>query len=329
LLSLIALIVIYANLLTASFFLSAFFYWFLVMLFIFFFSLLGIFISTCTTNPNRSLVYSLLVWLLFSIILPISWDYILSPKLYNDKIVELDRIYRDKWADATRIRWRETPEMETDFDGSFFGYNGRFYGAEIFAPIEPMRYQYRVQRHCYENYYPVAREAELAMDNLDRKRINLENVRSLVFFYNPIVLFSDLGNKITGNSREDRTIFLHTARAIRDDLVSRGAEEGWLFDYRWLATYKEENITGSWTEMFQRFNNDRDKVFEYLNVIMADMDNFEKFTFEMPFIRKYDQPAYTFGEIFNRIFVYLVLFVVVILVLWVLTWYKFMKYDVR
>ena len=129
-LSLITLIVIYANLLTINFFLSAFFYWFLVMLFILFFSLLGIFISCCTRNPNRSLVYSLLIWILFSIVLPISWDYIISPKLYNDKVTELERIHLDKRNHYYHIMWNPTEsifsgeQMMIEYSGEGF-YNSR------------------------------------------------------------------------------------------------------------------------------------------------------------------------------------------------------------
>jgi hypothetical protein len=50
---------------------------------------------------------------------------------------------------------------------------------------------------------------------------------------------------------------------------------------------------------------------------------------ELPEFRRYTQPTLTFGEIFNRLFQYLILFVVSILILWVLTWKYFMKYDVR
>ena len=94
---------------------------------------------------------------------------------------------------------------------------------------------------------------------------------------------------------------------------------GWLFDYRFLAVVADENLLSNREE--------------YENVSMrelrATVDNAERFSFEMPVIRRYDQPNPTFGEIFNRIAVVLGLFVGSILVMWVLTWVNFMRYDVR
>ena len=323
LLSLVSLMVIYANLLTVNLFLSAFFYWFLVMMFILFFSLLGIFISCCTTNPNRSLVYSLLIWIMFSIVLPISWDYILSPKLYNDKINQLWKIHQDKWRIYSSSMWSENPY----WSGNYFQYSGEgFYNSIVFADVETHATRLQLQKFIYENTYPHTSDVEQSRDDFERLRINIENTRNWIFFYNPIVLFQNLSMKITGNSRDDYIKFMHSTRELRNEIVNLGITEGWLLDYRFNAIYEEEYQTIDFEDLIIEFDYDYDKLSDYIEDFT---NNAKKYEIQLPVFRRYEQPVYTFGEIFNRIWVYLALFVSSILVLWVMTWAKFMKYDVR
>jgi len=326
LLSLISLLVIYADLLTVNFFLSAFFYWFVVLLFIFFFSLLGIFISTCTTSPNRSLVYVLMVWILFAIILPISWDYLCSPSLYNDRIVELERVYSNKKDDLYRIKNDDVPDDAHPRQGVFVNSNGLFYNGMVWAYAETMQYQENFRRYMHNVYYPISREAEQAIDEVYRKRINMEGVKTMVFFFNPIVQFGSLSDKITGNAREDHLRFLHDARAVRDGLVNIGVTDGWLFDYRFHAVYAEEYNLPPLEEQYAKYGRDWDKI----DADMMELRNrAEAYIMEMPAFSKYSQPVFSFGEIFSRIFFTMCVFVVCILALWVMTWGRFMGYDVR
>ena len=325
-LSILCLVLIYANMLTGSFFLSAFFYWFLVMLFIFFFSLMGIFVSVCTMAPSRSLVFSLLVWILFCIVLPISWDYLVSPKLYEDRLKQLQRIHLNKANQANSIFY-DVPDEVNINHVSHMSWNNYFYSTIVWSFQETYDRHYAFQRYVYEKYYPVAREVEMARDDVLRKQINIDKTKSMVFFFNPIVLFNDISMKIAGNGRDDYLNFLHKGREIRDDLVNRGITEGWLLDYRFLARFEDENMLGSqmiwwekasvsgWEPAYQ----------EMLNLAT----NANLFKFEMPVIRRYDQPNPSFGEIFNRIVMVLTMFVVSIIILWIVTWYKFMRYDVR
>jgi len=319
---------IYTNLLTASFFLSAFFYWFLVLLFIFFFCLLGIFLSICTTNPNRSLVYCLLAWIMLCIILPISWDYIASPKLFDDEMVQLRRVHADKQRQVQRVLQEVPDEMNLHMTTHLMWNSGHgIYQERVWTFTEAYQRRYLFLRYVYENYFPASREVEQAMDEIQRKRIGIDNIKSLVFFFNPIVLFNDIGARIAGNSRADYLRFLHAGREIRDDLVNLGIREGWLFDYRFFAYYADENQPGSWEPWGERAAVEGwDTVWVDIQAVMGRL---ERFSFDMPFIRRYEQPNPTFGEIFSRIAVVLVMFVVSILILWICTWYKFMRYDVR
>jgi len=326
LLSLICLVFIYADLLTATFFLSAFFYWFFAMLFILFFALLGIFISTCTQSPNRSLVYSLLVWILLSIVLPITWDYIFAPKLFNDRVAELDQIYQDKNAQARRIFYDEVPEDADIFNAVHTLWSGSFYNSNIWGYDDVYETHYRFQRYVIDYYYPASRQTEQAKDEVYRKNINMENMRNIVFFYNPIVLFESLSNKIAGNSQENYLKFLYDSRKIRDNLVSLGISEGWLLDYRFFAHFKEEYRLGDYNELLAKYNNDPRKVNQ---LVMETYDIAEPYVMHLPPIQPYEQPQYNFGEIYSQIYVYLVVFVVCILALWVMTWQRFMRYDVR
>jgi len=332
--SLITLMVIYANLLTVNFLLSATLYWFLVMLFIFFFSLLGIFISTCTTNPNRSLVYSLLVWMLFAIILPISWEFIISPKLYDDTINRLFKNYSDKRSHSRTIfhlgAVDETKYDKNELDiGQVNHYNFRgqvFYENVIAGPQETYDQHYRYQKYILDNYYPASREVEQARDEVYREYIHMENVRNWVFFFDPIVLFENLSSKITGNGRTDHLKFLHDSREVRDELVSQGVREGWLLDYRFFAKYKETLVLPPMEELIEMAGGDWDVARDLLGSLF---DNAEEFEMVLPSFRRYAQPILTFGEVFMGILPYLVMFVVSILGLWVMTWQRFMAYDVR
>jgi len=332
-LSLFTLIIIYADLLSASFFMSVFFYWFLVLLFILFFSLLGIFISVCSTSPNRSLVWGLLVWTLFCIILPTSWEYIFSPLLYNNTLSTLTHNYEDKITQSRRIFYlQDVDETKYDVDKlnldntGHFRYNGGFWGGAYWSYEETYEQHYRFAQYVIDEYYPAARLAEQAVDELYRKQISIDNVTSWIFFFNPIVLFENLSRIISGNSREDYLLFLHSAREIRDELTTLGLNEGWLQDFRFFAMYKEEYNVGYLSALYERFDNDEGQIMAYLQGID---DITEPYEMTLPYIRPYAQPVYTFGEIFKMIWQYLVLFVVSVLVLWLMTWQQFMKYDVR
>ena len=332
--ALISLMVIYASLLTINFFLCAFFYWFLVILFILFFSLLGIFISSCTKDPNRALVYSLLVWILFSIVLPISWEYILSPKLYNDKLNILQQNYRDKYLQTYKIQHDDVPEDADIHNVGHILWNGDFYDNTVWGLHYTYDTHYRYQRYMYEVYFPASREAELSIDEIYRKQINIENTKNWIFFFNPIVIFNNLSMKITGNSRNDHLRFLHDSREVRDDLISLGSTEGWLFDYRFFALYKEEHdLNPLWISMVEEFNDDYDLFWDNWDYVWARIVEFreqgEFYEMEIPHFRKYQQPHFTIAMIIPRIYSGMLMLVGSILVLWVLTWNRFMKYDVR
>jgi len=325
-LSIMTLVFIYTTLLTSSFFLSALFYWFLVMLFIFFFCLLGTFISCCTTNPSRSLVYSLLVWVMLCIILPTSWNQIISPKLFNDDINQLRQIHWDKVMQAWNIFWMPPDEVAVQGGFIVMRTGDFFYRENLWSIKEDHERHTRFRRYLYDTYLPATREVEQAMDNIQRKRINVANIRNMVFFFNPIVLFNDIGMKIAGNSRADYIRFLHDAREIRDDLVNTGIRDGWLFGYGFNAMFTEEHILDmadvlKWIETM-----DHDELYAH---VMGMMDAATPYSFEMPFIRRHEQPNPSFGEVFVRIAGVLGIFVVSIMGMWVMTWVRFMGYDVR
>jgi len=170
------------------------------------------------------------------------------------------------------------------------------------------------------------RASEQAYDDVYRVRINTENLMNRVFFFNPIVIFHNLSMKIAGNSRVDHLVFLHTARELRDDLVNLGATEGWLFDYRFYAHFKEEYNLGSREEMLARFDGDRELIWEYVNEIE---ENAEMYEMEVPVFRKYEQPHFTLAMMIPRVFESMVLFVGSIVGLWVVIWWRFLGYDVR
>jgi len=321
-LSLISLMVIYADLLATSFFISAFFYWFMVMLFIFFFTLLGVFISTCSPSPNRSLVYALFVWILFSIVLPISWDYIASPSMFNDSLTSLDRIYSDKYDQLNSIWWKDIPEgISSDVEWQFGG-NNSFYEGKMWTGKSVIAERNKYLRYIYQTYYPVSRETEQARDAVLRKRTSIESIKSLAFFFDPIVLVSNVSNIIAGNSQEDRLRFLQSTREVRDNLVQTGVNEGWLFDRRFYSMYKEEfDVDITLEELMVATE-------EWFDEIYERAESAGPFEIEVPKLT-FRQPTYTFGEIFTRILPFLALFVVSIVVLWVMTWVKFMRFDVR
>ena len=62
---------------------------------------------------------------------------------------------------------------------------------------------------------------------------------------------------------------------------------------------------------------------------MSMMDTATPYGFEMPFVRRYEQPNPSFGVVFLRIAGVLGIFVVSIMGMWICTWYKFLGYDVR
>jgi len=322
-LSLISLMVIYANLLTINFFISAFFYWFMVLLFIFFFTLLGVFISTCTPSPNRSLVYALFVWILLSIILPISWDYIVSPSLYHHRLTQLERNYEDKYKQLKEA-WSHPEGINMWGEGCMSG-SGNFYETTLWTWKSSIAIGNRYLKYVYENYYPVSRETEQVKDDVLRKRIDVESVKNLAFFFDPIVLFGSISNCIAGNSQDDLVRFLHSTREIRDELVQIGVNEGWLFDRRFYSLYKEEYDIESIEDIFDRFP-DWDDAEVYIEELQ---EKAEPLDIIMPTFRRFEQPLYTLGEVFTRIYLFLGLFVGSILVLWVMTWARFMGFDVR
>jgi ABC-type transport system involved in multi-copper enzyme maturation permease subunit len=307
---------------TINFLLSAFFYWFLVMLFIFFFALLGILISTMTAYPNRSLVYSLVAWLLLTIILPVGWDYIVAPSLYKEQINQLNRNLEDKQAHAKYLF--ENPPEEANFRDrtvSLFLRAGEFYHCGFWGTNEAYQVYNRFQRYMYDTYYRASREVEQANDAVILKYLQLEKLENWVFFFNPVVLFNSMSLKLTGNSQLDYLKFLQDSRSVRDDLVNLGIQEGWLLDYRYFGAYREEDNVG-WAKDYDSKDKLYDKVRELANTR-------ENYSIQTPTFRGYEQPIFTFGEIFERIWQYMALLVGSIVVLWVVIWWRFMRYDVR
>lgn len=334
LVSLLILIIVYANLLTTGFFLSAFFYWLLILLFIFFFSLLGVLISILTKSPNRSLVFALFVWLLLSIILPITWEYIVSPQLFHQELNNLTLTYEKKLEHSKNIfllREVDTNKYnvnEIDINKvSHLNWSNYFYDTSVWSFDEAYDQHYRFMQYVIDEYYPASREVEQAIDGLYRKQISVQNYKNGVFFFNPIVLFENLSTKIAGNSQLDYLKLLHNAREIRDELVNRGINEGWLKDYRFFACWSEKENCGTYNDLVKRFNGDHAKLWDYLMARINEPK--EAFEFSLPDLHKYSQNQLSFGEIFSRIFPYLVLFVVNIIVLWLIIWFKFMNYDIR
>ncbi|MCL1827089.1 MAG: ABC transporter permease [Candidatus Cloacimonetes bacterium] len=324
-LSVFALMFIYTNLLTASFYLSVFFYWFLVMFFVFFFSLVGILISLCSTNPNRSLVYSILVWLLFSIILPISWSNVISAKLFDKDIATLQqnnalkRDYLQKILDEYGSTVSENTYV--------MNWGGYFNNLGIIEFEESTPTLYNRLKFLTEEYTPVLHEVEQTIDEIRRKYNSIESLRNWIFFFNPVVLFSDISNKIAGNTRSDYMKFISDARDIQSDLVSLGIREGWLLDYRYYTTINEQDLVGSIYAVLEQVETiGWDAAADELQ---SRVETATPFTFDMPHIKVYQQPNPLFEEIFMKIFSVLAMFVVSILLLWVATWRLFMRYDVR
>ena len=321
--SLFILIIIYGALLTGSFFLCAFFYWFLVLLFTFFFCMLGILISVCTTSTDRSLVFCLLSWMLLCIVLPISWDHIISRNLYSDQLSQLRRIIVDN-----RIKANEVSQNFNFGDLMYMQNNGRKLNrVSIFSFESVYETHYRYQKYLYDNMTPAIFDTEYAVDNVQRKLINIENTKSRVFFFNPIVLFQNLCNLITGNSRADYLRFLQDGRSIRNSLLDTGATNGWLFDYRYLAIYSDPHLMWDEDDFWQKYKTmDMSDIVNQIDILVGNADAFK---FELPIIKNYEQPNPTFYEIFIKIVEVLSLFVTNILALWIITWYKFMRFDVR
>ena len=323
-LSLFILLFMYGSLLTGSFFLSAFFYWFLVLLFIFFFCMLGIFLSVCTTSPDRSLVFSLLTWMLLSIILPICWENIISRKLYANQLNHLKRTVIDRRLIAEEIH------SNFEWDGNIVHITGNSRNTnkvELFSFTRMYQMHYRLQRYLYDFMSPAIFDVETAADNIQRKLINIENTKNRIFFFNPIVLFQNMSNLIAGNSRSDYLSFLSDGRSIRNDLTGTGVKEGWLFDYRYFAMYDDENLMWDEDVFWHKYMTiDIEELSQELSMLL---ENAKKFSFDLPAIRRYEQPNLSFGEIFNKIIEVLALLIASILALLIITWYKFMRYDVR
>jgi ABC-type transport system involved in multi-copper enzyme maturation permease subunit len=340
-LSIFSLVIIYTNILSFSFFLSAFFYGFLVLLYIFFFSLLGIFISCCSSNPNRSLVYSLLVWMMLAIILPTCWEYIVSPSLYNEKINQLTTIFNDKIDNGKRIFYQQVPDEANINLVGHMNWSGYFYDCTMWVFNFTLEQHIRFYNYVYENYYPASRETEQAKDDILRLQIHIDNTKSWVFFYNPIVLFTDLSAKITGNSRADFFKFIQDSRVVRDNLVSIGITDGWLLDYRFNAAYKEEFLLGDERE-FWRFvfsqsgipeskwdETDWTDKIDWWGIITEYQEKAEKYELTLPTFGRYNQPQHSLSEIFLKILPFLSVFVLSIVALWIGTWTLFNRYDVR
>ncbi|MCK9329027.1 MAG: ABC transporter permease subunit [Candidatus Cloacimonetes bacterium] len=328
LLSLFVIIVLFGNLLTSTFFLSFFFYWFVIALFIFFFSLLGIYLSVLSAKPSRSLVYSLLVWIFLSIICPVTWEYIISPKLFNNTFTNLKNTAAVKLDDAKKVYYQKLPDEANINKVSHFLWNN--YDLNVFVWGEQSTYDthYRFHHYLYDKYYPAVREAEQARDNYIRKHIYIENVKSLYQFFNPLVVLDNISMKIAGNSRADYLLFLQDGRKVRDDFVNLGVIEGWYFAYDYFAKYKKEYTPMNF-EDYQNENPDH-TWFEYWMEYAQPLQNSaELYEMKLPNIQKYQQRELTFTEIFNRIYLFLFLMVILIVAIWLLTWKQFLKYDIR
>jgi len=251
-----------------------------------------------------------------------------SPQLFDNQIAQVRQIARDKRTQAHRTLWNDVPEEAQIFSIFPLTRNGGYGHSMLASGFERIYITYYTfLRYLNESYYPASRDVEFARDNVLRKEIRIDGIRNIVSFFNPIVLFNDIGAKIAGNSRADYLRFLQDGRAVRDDLINIGVRDGWILDYRFFAVFADKYIWGCEEEFISAF--ELDHSVSWNDRIQAVYSVAERFSFEMPVYKRYEQPNYSFGEIFARIATVLGLFVVSILGLWILTWVKFMRYDVR
>lgn len=271
-----------------------------------------------------------------AIILPISWEYIISPNLYDDKINSLTNILRDKQQRANVVLNVEIPDEANPNKIGHMSWNGgEIHDVSIWGFTIMYEYHYRYQKYLYDSYYPAIRDIEQARDDILRKEISIQNIKGWVFFYNPIVLLTEMSAKIAGNSLDDYLRFFHDSRQMRDDLVSIGIRDGWLLDYRYAATFKEEYASPHEYDSFDMIAEaggyNQDKINEIYMSLFDQVYNDDDKLYEttIPSFNRYSQPQHSFGEIFSRILPFLTVFVLCIIALWVGTWMMFDRYDVR
>jgi hypothetical protein len=261
------------------------------------------------------------------IILPTSWNQIIVPRLYDANLSQLRQIHRDRLTQSRNI-FHNPPEEADPMNVEYITMQGDwFYRSTVWSFTETHEQRIRFQRYLYENYFPASKEVENAMDDINRKRIHIDNMRSIIFFFNPIVLFNDISMKIAGNSRSDYVRFLHAAREVRNELVDTGSRDGWLFGYGFSAMFSEEYMFGSiddWMYKFETMDNN-----DLFDEIMGLMEAAQPFTFDKPNFRRFEQPNLSVLEIFTQIILVLGIFVMSILTLWIVIWVKFLKFDVR
>lgn len=324
LLSLIFLIIKYGSLLNAGFIFSYLVYWFMVVLYILLMSGIGVLISIITKNPGKSLVLALFVWVFFCIISPLIWNFTVNfiPTQQSDQIQKNLYAVSEKKSQF----FNNVPDsLNVNMAGHWMWSGGFINSYSTFCQSSSMKMHRQFNRYLVNNYMPIILKREELYSNLglDNKRIN--NLKPYFMFFNPNILLESAATEIGGSAISDYHQFIGDAKEVRNKLMDQGIREGWLFTNEFFASYdpkiegddiyklggNPENMN-SWEEFFSFINN-----------------HVKSFEMKVPEMARYQQREITLGEILQRSFAIILIFIFLIILIMYCLKICFNKYDIR
>lgn len=330
-LSALMLVVRFGDFITTGFLISYFLYWISVALFIAVISLFGILCSLITRNSNRSLVYSLFIWLLLTIILPVSWDYFIAENIFKNKIALHTNNFRIYTSELINVLKNKPDEANPDKVGHWNWNGGYHYDVNVIGHRWTNEVHRNYMSYIYEYYYPVVKKLEHENLQIVLLKNQREVFKSSIMFFNPVIVFQTLANFISGSSQRDYYQFLNDGINIRDSLIDKGVREKWLFKNDFFYSTYPEHPMPFWPDFVEELNREitEDDGRAFNELMMETYKNTPPYKFNLPEIRRYEQREIILSEVYKNVLLYYLIFIICLIFLLIFSSRLFINFDVR
>ncbi len=236
-LSAIYLIIAYTSEIDSGFIWFMIIYGLLTMLFLFVIALLGIMTSIVTKNPARSLIYSLSIWIILMIITPTLYDFA-SEFIFDN--AKTSTQLNEKFASLLRTQTYFKDDLPSEINPEQCGHMAWNMGFEKDVAVIGVKETYdvhlRFNKYFHENIYPLIQEREQIRERQLRLDNESQNYQPYLLWFSPAEQFKYAANLTAMNSVPDYIRFLQDAVDLRNNLITLGEKDGWLFTKEYFCS---------------------------------------------------------------------------------------------
>lgn len=307
----------YSSYITISFIIQWLLYLIFTLLYILCFVMLGIGTSLLTTNTSRSLAYSVFLWALLVLILPIIYSYTInnnstikgkSDKLWKEMNTSAQQFYQEK---EKQLAVNNTIQ---DFHYIYQRNEGPYNDARILSTIDVERKHVDDLKRFYRYAYPIQKEVE--QKSIRAWYTTIESNEYHFCFFNPVAQFSTIAKNLSGNSTYDYVGFIKDVIRVRDQQIEQGVQQGWLLSRSYFAVIDTNLIIKKVDEIKDQ------------NALINLIKN-HSFTFMYPAIAHYEYKPTTVYKLIYQLLVPMLYMLLFCLAMFTIDIRLIRKYDVR